>query len=261
MCLIFKGTQGTGKNLFFESFGDNILGERYRLTAENTDHVLGRFNQNQNKLIVVIDEMKCSKATSEQLKALITAPTLNFEKKGVDGCQIRNMGRYIMFTNNDIPVKIEENDRRFVVFETSNKYLGSINTSYFKNLAECLSNPKKMRKFYNELMNRKITTDFRKDRPKTKNYTDIQELTSKDLLAQFIEDYRENSHNKAEHVSEVWYEKFNDWLFSNNQKGFNITQRSFIKRLTSRNVLDSRKSNGKKIYGLTEKYKIIEVEN
>lgn len=262
VCLIFKGTQGTGKNLFFELFGDNILGQQYRLTAENPDHVLGKFNLNHNKLIVVLDEMKCSKATSEQLKALITAPTLNFEKKGVDGCPIRNMGRYFMFTNNDIPVKIEENDRRFVVFETSNKYLGSINTSYFKNLAECLSNPKKMRKFYNELMNKEITTDFRKDRPKTQIYADIQELTSKDLLDQFIEDYREDSNNKSELVSGVWYEKFKDWLFQNDQKNFNITQATFIKKLVIRNVLDkTKKSNGQRFYGLTEKYKIIEVED
>lgn len=251
ICLIFKSSQGTGKNLFFESFGDIILGEQYRLTAENPEQVLGRFNGNHNKLLVIMDEMKARKADPDSIKNLITAKNLNYEKKGLDMIQLKNLARYIILTNNDVPVKIESSDRRFVLFETSSKYIGSSNIEYFQTLAEALNNPHKMRVFYNELMNRVITTDFRKDRPITEQYKLLKELTSKDTIESFFHDYVEN-HSIDERKIKTWYEIFQDWCTENKIINFELSQNAFTQRSKIKGLLKQSKIvKGTRYYQLT----------
>ena len=128
---VFRSVQGTGKNIFFDNFGIFVLGRKYHLQTANLEDVIGRFNTNHNKLMVVIDEAqgKDTFSANEAIKNLITAITLNWEQKGVDSISIRNFGRYIIFSNNEIPVKIPEGDRRFIMFECANDFVG--NQSYF----------------------------------------------------------------------------------------------------------------------------------
>ena len=57
---------------------------------------------------------------SEVLKNLIVSPKISFEEKNVMTCMVNNCNRFVFFSNNDTPVKIELSDRRFVVFEADN---------------------------------------------------------------------------------------------------------------------------------------------
>jgi len=253
VCLIFKSGQGTGKNLFFESFGDVILGEQYRLTAENPDQVMGRFNGNHNKILVILDEMKAKKADSDCIKNLITAKNLNFEKKGLDMIQIKNLARYIILSNNDLPVKIEDTDRRFVLFETSNKYKGSIDTEYFETLAEALNNKHKMKVFYDELMNKVITTNFNKDRPITEQYKLLKELTGKDTIESFFDHYIDDGNAVSERKITKWYELFEIWMMENKISNFEVSQNAFTLRSKIKGLLKfSRKVKGERYYELTK---------
>ena len=128
---VFRSVQGTGKNIFFDNFGIYVLGHKYHLQTANLEDIIGRFNLNHNKLLVVIDEAqgKDTFSANETIKNLITAIKLTWEQKGVDPITIHNLGRYIIFSNNEIPVKIPEGDRRFIMFECSSDFVG--NQSYF----------------------------------------------------------------------------------------------------------------------------------
>ena len=259
VALIFKSSQGTGKNLFFESFGDVILGEQYRLTAENPDQVMGRFNGNHNKLLVILDEMKAKKADPDCIKNLITAKNLNYEKKGLDMIQIKNLARYIILSNNDLPVKIEESDRRFVLFKCSDKYRGSINTEYFEKLAEALNNKHKMRVFYNELMNKVIETNFNKDRPITEQYKLLKELTGKDTIESFYDNYVNEGNMIEERKIKKWYELFEVWMVENKISNFEVSQNSFTLRSKIKGLLEpTKKIKGDRYYRITLPLMIIE---
>lgn len=197
VALLFKGEQGTGKNVFLENFGERIFGENGVLQTAEMDKVIGKFSMINNKFMVILDEAnsKDSFANSDLIKNIITCNTLPWERKGVDGIKIRNVGRYIFLSNNDTPISIPIGDRRFVVYETSNAVKN--NTAYFKKLIKAFNNDKQVRKLYDYLMSVDISDfDTVNDRPKTEAYLDIQSATIP-TVARFLEQsiYEYNERN------------------------------------------------------------------
>ena len=239
VCLVFRGGQGGGKNLFFECFGDHILGLQYRLTAEKIDQVLGRFNANHNRLLVICDEMNIKKGNADEIKTLITSEYNYFEKKCVDGVNIKNLARYIMLSNNEIPIKIEQGDRRFCVFETSTKYSTTTTSAYFKKLIEAMTNPHKMRVFYDELMNHTITTDFEFDRPiHTDAYNLIKSCTSTDTIDDYFTQYAENPFCETTYSNKDWFIKYVEWVEQFSGIGKNtMSQKVFMQKSLARKLL------------------------
>lgn len=190
VALLFKSDQGVGKNLFFEMLiGDMMLGEKYWIQTAEMEKIIGRFNMLDNKFLVLLDETngKDSFLNSEKLKNIITSNKIPFEKKNINVIKINNCGRYVFFSNNATPIKIEISDRRFVVFDCDNSKCN--NKKYFSNLIKAIQNKKKVYGFYKFLMNRDISNwDSINDRPKTKLYNDIQSVNIP-LPAQFLSDY------------------------------------------------------------------------
>jgi len=175
VAMVFKGKQGSGKSLFWNLIGSEMLGEEFILETAEMEKVIGRFNLNINKFLVVLDEAqgKESFTNSDRIKHMITQPTLAWEQKGIQGLTISNCGRYIFLTNNDTPIKIEMSDRRFVVFEMNNAML--CNREYFAKLVKSFKNTDIMMSFYNFLMSRDIKNwDAIRDRPETKIYKELQ---------------------------------------------------------------------------------------
>lgn len=177
VAIVLRSVQGIGKNIFFDNFGKYIIGDKYFLQTADIDKVIGRFNQNVNNIMVVMDEMsgKDGFANSDVLKNLITAPDLNWERKGVDGVTIRNLARYFFFSNNDTPIKIEQSDRRFMVMEGLDTFKG--NHAHFKKLDETFKDEKCCKDFYDYLMSIDLNGWNWRDRPITDAYKDIQSAT------------------------------------------------------------------------------------
>lgn len=231
--ILIKSNQGIGKNLFFDKFGRNILGKEYYLQTDNIDVILSRFNKNHNKLMVVMDEAsgKDTFLKKENIKNVITAEVLNYEKKNIDSMEINNVGRYLFFSNNDVPISISLDDRRFICFEgimplpkldKSERY-----ENYFKPLINAFNDEDMCKSFYMFLKNRKITHNLCNDRPKTHIYKEIQK-SSIPIEIQFIEyfckkHYQENLallksgkeiyHDDRNHKdrSEYFYKDFKRW--------------------------------------------------
>jgi hypothetical protein len=175
VALVFQSDQGVGKNIFFENFAHSILGTEYMLQTAEMDKIIGRFSMINNKLLVIMDETsgKDSFSNSDKIKNIITAESVAWERKGVDGVNINNCGRYIFLSNNATPVKIEQSDRRYQVYKCSNDVQN--NAVYFKDLGSHFKDEKIVRSFYDFLMSRDISSwDSINDRPITKAYKDIQ---------------------------------------------------------------------------------------
>lgn len=186
VALVIMGEQGTGKTQFWENLGNKILGNRYLLQTSNSDDIVGRFNINNNKLLVIMEETegKNTFMAHSQIKTLITQPDKIWEQKGRDKIRIRNCSRSIFISNNKTPVKVEQTDRRFVITECSNKHRQD--REYFSKVMEEWNNPVSVKTLYKFFMNRDISNfNAARDRVISETYKDLQQVTTPSLALYF----------------------------------------------------------------------------
>ncbi len=247
--LIFKSLQGCGKNVFFESFGNKILGEKYVLSTANLDDILGRFPRINQKFLVLMDEAngKDSFMANDKIKSFITAPKVGFERKGIDSIDIKNCGRMIFFTNNDYPVKIEQNDRRFVVAECSNDIRN--NTEYFKALLKAFNNNTMVKSFALFLKNRDISNfDPTNDRPITEIYKSIQTATIP-MEQRFFKEYTGFDYGNIVQGKDI-FSMFSNWSRLNGKSPMN--EQTFISRMKNYEFITTKRDDNKRCYIIDE---------
>jgi hypothetical protein len=151
VAIILKSREGCGKNLYLELI-EAMLGREYYLsTAQAKDKLFGKFNSaRMNKLLINLDETsaKDSRDYYEMIKAEITNPTTQIEKKGLDSFMLLNLVRYFFTTNNELPIRISKTNRRFVLFEC----LGKKKTkAYYDVLKTYLTNDNALFSYYTYL--------------------------------------------------------------------------------------------------------------
>ena len=211
--LVIRGQQGTGKTSFWENLGKNLLGRKYLLQSTSPDHILGKFSSNHNKLLVMMEEVEGMTGflNSSTIKGMITQETLLYEKKGKDRFEVNNCGRYIFISNGQNPVKIEPNDRRFVVMESSTRKMQD--QEYFGKVMEQWNDPVVVRNLYDYFKSIDISEfNIVKDRVITEAYHEMQEKTVP-IHARFLEDmvmrYRSkcDDFNPSEELSPTYYTK------------------------------------------------------
>ena len=56
VAIVIKGEQGTGKSLFWNLFGEKVLGSEYVLETAEIDKVIGRFNLISEKFLIIMNE-------------------------------------------------------------------------------------------------------------------------------------------------------------------------------------------------------------
>jgi len=258
VALVFMSSQGVGKNIFFDNFAKSVLGTDLYLQTDNMDKLIGKFNMNHNKLMLIMDEVqgRDSFANSEAIKNMITAEDLQWERKGCDPVTIRNCGRCIMFSNNMTPVKIEASDRRFMLMECSEKVRN--NTEYFKKLNTFLKDDANVRAIYDMLMKRDLSSwDSTNDRVITKAYKDIQSMTippmglfleSKLLeyenMASFNSVGGQDAQDLTKLPSNELFKEFNYWLGENGFTKMEYTITKYGREIVSYEGIKKQKSMG-----------------
>lgn len=207
VAILFKSNEGVGKNLFFNKFAEYFLNNEYYLETQKLDQITGRFNLIPKKLLICIDEVsgKDTFVKEEDIKSLITQEVVNWEQKNKEAILIQNCGRYIFFSNNDVPIKISLTDRRYVCFSCNNEYAN--NSEYFNELINELDNNDCMYSFYNFLKNKDISKFNLNDRPITKFYDELKEVNIP-ILVNFISDkfYRTTKKIVKVQASELYHE-------------------------------------------------------
>jgi hypothetical protein len=175
---IFKSIQGVGKDLFFNWFGLDILGEKYYESTQKPELIFGRFNTVlKYNILMVINEVsgKDTYSISENIKAHITNAKNIIEHKGVDPIKISNCSHVVFLTNNENAIKIETDDRRFAAIECYNDLAN--NKEYFDELRNEMESKKFNMCLYRWLLS--IDSDnynFEGNRPKTELYKDMQSM-------------------------------------------------------------------------------------
>jgi hypothetical protein len=214
--LIFKSIQGVGKNIFFDWFGNSVIGSEYYFSTQDVKLLFGQFNPNlANRVMVVIDEIsyKETQEIVETLKAHITQPTNIINQKGLKTYENKNHIGYIMFTNNDNPIKIDINDRRYLAIECIPDYAN--NNEYIKNILIEMEQQKYARAFYDYLI--KMDSDyydFTNSRPTTSFYEDLKEANIP-ITSKFLENMIYNK-NDAEYTASDLFNEYKAYLEDNN---------------------------------------------
>lgn len=131
--LVLRGEKGTGKGVMGH-FLASIWGT-HSLHIASSKLLVGQFNGHlADRCFLFADEAFFSgdKIGENNLKALITEPTINIERKGIDVTTTPNYLKVFMATNKEFAVPATKDERRFGVYDVSSKMRG--NTKYFEEL-------------------------------------------------------------------------------------------------------------------------------
>lgn len=170
--------QGVGKSVLFEWFGQKVLGSKYYTTT--SDPVRDLFSKHSsavdNRLLVIMEEVKSDiKPHMDKLKQLITGNRTTIEPKGIMAYEIANHASFVIISNNDNVVFIENSDRRYVGFNCDHNKVRD--ETYFNALIKQMDDPNVVRKFYDYLKSYKIDfNNFQENRPITDFYKDNQRV-------------------------------------------------------------------------------------
>lgn len=135
VCLVLRSdAEGTGKSFFGKMIAE--LFGKHAYIANSPKELLGSFNAHMAYcLFCVCNEVLWGgdHATSDALKAKITEDVIGLERKGFDTVQLRNSTRYVLTSNNTLPVAAGEHSRRYFVLDVSTVKKG--NKKYFAEIA------------------------------------------------------------------------------------------------------------------------------
>ena len=119
--LLISNTQGVGKDSFIEPIREIFgPGNCQDISSRSLD---SQFNEYllQTKLLVIseLDTIGHRSSTYDYMKPLLAAPPmmLNINVKIMKQIEVPNLVQVIAFSNKEVPVSIEENDRRLLVYD------------------------------------------------------------------------------------------------------------------------------------------------
>lgn len=120
--VVLKGKPGVGKSSVGEHLGALIA--RHYVTVSTPRGLMGQFNAHLGAAILVqVEEgfWAGDKAAENSLKHLVTGPTFQLEKKGVDVIELQSFHRYLITSNERWTVPARHDERRYAIFNVNDR--------------------------------------------------------------------------------------------------------------------------------------------
>lgn len=173
--LCFRSKQGIGKDMFHAFLSSLIGSEMTGNTVHAKRDIFGDFNSYlSRKILITLNEFSGSVGFKydNPLKELITGETVKIRRMRTSPVVEGSFLRLMFFTNNDFPVRITRDDRRFFVVDINQPIPGK---EYFDSLHKVFSNKRSQRGFYEFLLRQDIDGfDWTKDKPETAFLEDLK---------------------------------------------------------------------------------------
>ena len=251
VALVFRSVQGAGKNLYWE-FMKDVVGKRHWSMVARIDSVLGKFNKHmEGKLLTVLNEISNyggAHKSNDYLKSLITDETLMIEPKGRETYTIRDCSRFVFLTNNNWAVKVESNDRRYVVVEADSQHVRD--HEYFCRLAAALQHPDAASSMFSYLATMDLTDWNHRVLPQTQARADTQ-LASVEPPIRYVLSQLEEKKPWA------CFQSYQKWCESHNEQQ-EVTSRAFFQLL--RTVLQQQPRSYRTVDGVVKGFDLQGVE-
>lgn len=124
---VLKGEQGAGKGIFLDKVLKEIFGRRQSVKVEDSD-LQSDFNPwLKNTIIVAFNEVAHDNSTrnniKSRIKAIITDPDVMINEKNIRNYYITNYVNCLFFSNEKVPLFIENKDRRLNVVNTGSNLI------------------------------------------------------------------------------------------------------------------------------------------
>lgn len=252
---ILQGNTGTGKSMFLDMIKDMIGNDKCGFTNNAKDEVFGSFNPIMSgKIFMELAELDflATKGLEGKFKSLITDNYVSINDKGVKLRKEISYHRFIATTNNDIPIKITDNDRRILLIEGSDCMRG--NVEYFTKLGLLVKDKKVQKRFYNYLINRdnifSNPAEAKKRLPETavqqeliEYFKPTEELFFKEFVNKY---YREDRHTIRKSAQTIYIE-YKEYCESAGLEPMSQTKLGFRLGKKYKNCIKKQKTN-KKFY-------------
>jgi hypothetical protein len=138
---VLKGGQGAGKGIIVQMLGD-IVGQEHFISATRLEAVTGTFQEEKVKtnLLTFLDECTFGgdKRQASILKGLLSESERKWEAKYLNPIRIKNHSNFIVASNYDKIVLVEQDDRRWFCLEIDSKYSGGNQTDEIKSYFDAL---------------------------------------------------------------------------------------------------------------------------
>eukprot|EP00798_Chlamydomonas_sp_ICE-L_P017360 gene17360-biopygen26297 len=169
VAILLKGEEGVGKNRATDLLRAMVGADKFLQTATPSNTLYGRFNrQREGRFLIVVNESngRDNFAANDVIKDMITCDQFECESKGVNAYTMQCFSRFIFTTNNDNCLRVNPDNRRYVIIETSSLLKG--NTAYFNHLSALIDDAASRVAFYKFLMARDIKdVEWIRSRPTT----------------------------------------------------------------------------------------------
>lgn len=231
--LLYSQKHGSGKNKWCD-FIMSLLGNDLWYKTCKLDDLTTKFNYHmQSKLLIIGDEIAnyAGYKASDQLKALITETNMAIEPKGKDPYCIKSCERYIFTTNSDVPLRIDEQDRRYCTLSVSEKY--AKDTKYFGALTDEMNDEECQQIFFNYITSIDIENwDFR-NIPVNEYKKELMNETIENTYT-FLEHFCDENPNTSKSTTKTFYEDYTEYCKTYNTRAVDL--RKFIKLLKRKGI-------------------------
>ena len=122
VAVVYRGQKRIGKDTVFDYLGKLFV--NHHVTVANQDHMVGKFNQHQEKcLLLHVQEgfWAGNKQAEGALKYLITSTQVTIEPKGVNAFQVPSVLRLFISSNERWVVPATEDEGRYFVLNVNSK--------------------------------------------------------------------------------------------------------------------------------------------
>ena len=173
VAICITGKKGVGKDLLID-YLQKIIDIEYITRTQKFSNLFGNFNSAlKNKLIISINEVsgKDGFTMKEDLKNFITEDNIIVNEKGLKPYTLKNYARLFMFCNNENPIEITEDNRRFWVVKTGDKQ----QSKYYDNLYNNINDNNILHSIYSYFMNIDLNEYNIRKYPITKKMKIMQE--------------------------------------------------------------------------------------
>mmetsp|Transcript_35322 Transcript_35322/g.89192 ORF Transcript_35322/g.89192 Transcript_35322/m.89192 type:complete len:600 (-) Transcript_35322:987-2786(-) len=154
VAIILRGKQGVGKDVVFEQFWmPRVLGYQVCHQTEDVETILGKHAKGlENSVFVLFDEANNRNlgGVLDRMKSIITKDsTHEINPKGKAQYKINLLANFLFTTNNERPIEIAHDDRRYAAFLCSDAKMQD--SDYFTPLIAHLKETKVARAFFQYL--------------------------------------------------------------------------------------------------------------
>ena len=156
VAIVMCGGKGVGKDLLIDIL-IKLIGQDYTTRTQSFNSLFGNFNSGvKNKLLIQLNEVSGNDGykQKEDLKVFLTQKTVDINEKMLKPYKLNNYARLFMCTNNNNPVEITPDNRRYFVIEAGEKQ----QRCYYDNMYDnVLGNEEAMNTIFNYLYKYDLT--------------------------------------------------------------------------------------------------------